>query len=182
MTDSSATVKEKIKILNNQKLCSMSIEAVRKILFNSITFPYQNYPQISGSKIFRCQICSKAPFDQISRISYNPEPAKVIGRANMINESILYSATALDTAAIESCQDGIRFGKRDFFVTIGEWVLQKTLEINIMCHSKKAQLTGTDLPIAAKSIEPMMRKGKTEDQYQALLAKSEFFSDQFAKS
>jgi hypothetical protein len=174
-------VMERIELLNGKDLCNKSIEAIRKLLFKSFTFPYHIFPQIAGSKLYRGQTCSDIPHNKISRISYNPSPAKVLGRANLINESIFYSSTSLDTAAIESCQDGIRAGIKDFFVTVGEWDLQNALQIDLMCHSKNALSTGTDLPIAAQSIDPMMREGRTEDQYLALLAKSEFFSDQFAK-
>ncbi|HUX56303.1 MAG TPA: hypothetical protein VMV77_04975 [Bacteroidales bacterium] len=175
-------VNERIKLLTEQVLCNKSIEAIQKMLFKSFTFPYHIFPQIAGSKAFRGQTCSNLPYNSISRISYNPTPSKVIGRANLINESIFYASTSLDTSAIESCQDGIRSGIKEFFVTVGEWDIQRNLQIDIMCHSKHALSTATDLPIAAKSIDPMMRKGRTEDQYLALLAKSEFFSDQFAKS
>jgi hypothetical protein len=160
----------------------MRIETIQKRLSKSFKFPYHIFPQIKGSKIYRGQVCSDDPFTTVSRISYNPNPSRVLGRANLINESVFYASTSLDTSAIESCQDGIRSGLMEFFVTVGEWELQKDLQLNIMCHSKTAQSTGTDLPIAAESIDPMMREGRTVEQYQALLAKSEFFSDQFAKS
>jgi hypothetical protein len=175
-------VTERIKLLENLDLCKKSIAAIQRILLKSFTLPYHIFPYKSGSKIFRGQICSSTPFNKISRISYNPTPASVLGRANLINESIFYAAMSLDTAAIESCQDQLKNGTKEFFVTVGEWELQRDLQINLLCHSEKAQSTGTDLSVAAESIDPMMRNGRTEDQYLTMLAKSQFFADQFAKS
>ena len=71
--------------------------------------------------------------------------------------------------------------KKEFDLVIGEWELTKDIETCMICHSEDTQKVGTDVGVAAEAIEPLMRKGKTEDQYQALLKVNIFFAKQFAK-
>lgn len=66
-------------------------------------------------------------------------------------------------------------------MVLGEWELTKDLEACIICHSDDTQKAGTDVGEAVEAIEPLMRKGKTEAQYQAILKVNIFFAKQFAK-
>ena len=182
MVSSITDTKELIEFIESLNLSEYDIEDLKKFLNTSLSYPYFTFPQVGGSRIFRGQICNENPYDKISRLSYNPKPASNLGRANIKQESVFYAAGTLDNAAIESCQDELKKGAKIFFVTVGEWLLKSQLEINVVCHSKKAQSRGTDIIVAAESIDEIMRKGRTEEQYQVLLLKSEFFADQFAKS
>lgn len=174
-------VKE-IKSLESLNLKKYQIEEIKKELYKSTGLPYNIFPYVSGSRIYRGQISEKTPFEKITRLSYNPNPAKSIGRANMQGESVFYASGSLDNAAIESCQDQLRDSKkRKFYVTVGEWELQEDIEINLICHSEKAQKSGTDLPIAVEALEPLMRKGRNDDEYNIILLKNHFFANQFAK-
>jgi len=176
-------VTNRIKELKDINLCASTLEDIRLSLFNSITIPTHTYPQIKGSKTYRALINDTAqPFESIKRISYNPKPSKQIGRANLAGESVFYASIALDSAAIEVCQDDLRASKkREFYLTIGQWTINRDLEIDLKCHSKVAQDGGTDLAEAAEAVDPMMRKDRTEEEYQIFLLESQFFSDQFAK-
>ena len=182
MVSSISDTKKYLEFIESLKLSEYSTEDLKKFINSSLSYPYFIFPQVEGSRIFRGQICNENPYDKISRMSYNPKPASNLGRANLKQESVFYAAGTLDNAAIESCQDELKKGTKIFFVTVGEWILKKGLEIHVVCHSKKAQSTGTDLIVAAESIEEMMRKDRSEEEYQVLLLKSEFFADQFAKS
>jgi hypothetical protein len=176
-------VSDRIKILESINLRYYNINAVLMMVCNSFTIPANFWPQVKDHYFYRGQLCPKdKPFTSKSRISYNPTPGKDIGRANLPFRSTFYSSSALDTAAIESCQDGLRkTANREFDLVIGEWELTKDIDACMICHSEDTQKVGTDIGEAAEAIEPLMRKGKTEDQYQALLKVNIFFAKQFAK-
>jgi hypothetical protein len=182
MNENPDFVKERIGFFNKMNLSETTIASIKNLLFDSFGMPYNTFLQVPPAKIYRGQVSSGKPFEKKSRLSYNPNPTTQIGRANLIGETVFYASSSLDNAAIESCQDELRSGERVFHVTVGEWTLKSEINLNLMCHSKNAQSTGTDLPVAANALEPLMRKGRTEEQYKSLLLKSEFFSDQFAKT
>lgn len=160
-----------------------NINAVLMMTLNSFTIPVNIWPQVKGHLFYRGQICPKdQPFATKSRISYNPNPGDNLGRANLPFRSTFYASSALDTAAIEACQDELRITScREFDLVIGEWELTKDIEACMICHSEDTQKVGTDVGEAAAAIDPLMREGKTEDQYQALLKVNIFFAKQFAK-
>lgn len=175
-------VKQKIRKLESLNLCVLTISDIKTELSKLNSFPYNIFPYVSGSRIFRGQVSESKPFELISRISFNPNPSTSIGRANLQEECVFYASGSLDNAAIESCQDQLRnSSQRIFYVTIGEWELQKGIEINLICHSEKAQNSGTDLPIAIEALEPLMRKGRNGIEYKSILLKNQFFANQFAK-
>ena len=158
MKDMVKNIEEKIKILESTSLQDLSIDDIRTNLYKSTGLPYNNFPYIAGSRIFRGQVSDKNSFDQESRLSYNPNPATKLGRANLVGESVFYAASTVDNAAIEACQDEVRNSDKSvFYITIGEWKLIRDIEINLICHSDKAQSTGTDIPVAVESLEPKMR-------------------------
>jgi hypothetical protein len=175
-------IEEQIELLESTNLQELSIEDIRTILYKATGLPYNIFPYVVGSRIFRGQVCDEIPFDQVSRLSYNPNPARKLGRANLEGESVFYAASSIDNAAIEACQDELKNSdKTMFYITIGEWELKKDIEINLICHSDKAYSAGTDVPIAVESLEPMMREGRTDKEYHTLLKKNTFFANQFAK-
>ena len=176
-------ITKRIKQLESVNLRYYNINAVLMMILNSFTIPANFWPQVKGHYFYRGQLCPQnKPFTSKSRISYNPTPGKDIGRANLPFRSTFYSSSALDTAAIESCQDELRkTANRQFDLVIGEWELTKDIEACMICHSEDTKNVGTDVGEAAKAIEPLMRKGKTEDQYQAILKVNIFFAKQFAK-
>jgi hypothetical protein len=176
-------VSDRIKHLESVNLRYYNINAVLMMICNSFTIPANFWPQVKDHYFCRGQLCPKdKPYTSKSRISYNPTPGKDIGRANLPFRSTFYASSALDTAAIESCQDELRkAANREFDLVIGEWELTKDIEVCMICHSEDTQKVGTDVGEAAKAIEPLMRKGKTEDQYKALLKVNIFFAKQFAK-
>ena len=176
-------VTKRIKHLESVNLRYYNINAVLMMVCNSFTIPANFWPQVKGHYFYRGQLCPKdKPFTSKSRISYNPTPGKDIGRANLPFRSTFYASSALDTAAIEACQDEMRrTSRREFDQVLGEWELTKDIESCMICHSEDTQKAGTDVGEAAEAIELLMRKGKTEDQYQALLKVNIFFAKQFAK-
>jgi hypothetical protein len=175
-------IEEKIKILESSSLQELSVDDIRTNLYKSTGLPYNIFPYIAGSRIFRGQVSEVNPFDQVSRLSYNPNPATKLGRANLVGESVFYAAGSIDNAAIEACQDDLRNSDESvFYITIGEWKLNRDIEINLICHSDKAQSTGTDIPVAIESLESKMRENRTEEEYNTLLKKNIFFANQFAK-
>jgi len=176
-------VADRIKSLEAINLRYYNINAVLMMTRNSFSIPVNTWPQVKGHLFYRGQICPKdKPFSDKSRISYNPTPGGNLGRANLPFRSTFYTSSALDTAAIETCQDEIRkTSRREFDLVLGEWELTKDLEACMICHSEDAQKAGTDVGEAVEAIEPLMRKGKTEEQYQAILKVNIFFAKQFAK-
>jgi len=176
-------VAARIKSFEAINLRYYNINAVLMMILQSFSIPVNIWPQVKGHFFYRGQIFHKdKPFTSKSRISYNPKPGKDIGRANLPYRSTFYASSALDTAAIESCQDELRkTTSKEFNVVIGEWELTKDIETCMICHAEDTQKVGTDVGEAAVAIEPLMRKGKTEDQYQALLKVNIFFAKQFAK-
>jgi len=176
-------VADRIKSLEAINLRYYNINAVLMMTRNSFSIPVNTWPQVKGHLFYRGQICPKdKPFSGKSRISYNPTPGGNLGRANLPFRSTFYTSSALDTAAIEACQDEIRkTSRREFDLVLGEWELTKDLEACMICHSEDAQKAGTDVGEAVEAIEPLMRKGKTEEQYQAILKVNIFFAKQFAK-
>lgn len=173
----------RIKSLDSINLRYYNINAVLMMTRNSFSIPVNTWPQVKGHLFYRGQICPKdQPFSSKSRISYNPTPGRNLGRANLPYRSTFYASSALDTAAIEACQDEIRkSSSREFDLVLGEWELTKDLEACMICHSEDTQKAGTDVGEAVEAIEPLMRKGKTEDQYQAILKVNIFYAKQFAK-
>lgn len=176
-------VEDRIKSFESTNLRYYNTKAVLWMIRNSFSVPVNKWPQLKDNFFYRGQICHKdQPFTSKSRISYNPSPGGNFGRANLPFKSTFYASSALDTAAIEACQDELRkTGNREFDLTIGEWVLTKDIEACIICHSEDTQKVGTDVGEAVEAIEPLMRKGKTDKQYQALLKVNIFFAKQFAK-
>lgn len=181
--DDPTQVTIRIKHLESVNLRYYNINAVLMMTLNSFAIPVNTWPQVKGHFFYRGQICPKdKPFSAKSRISYNPNPGGNLGRANLPFRSTFYASSALDTAAIEACQDELRkTSKREFDLVLGEWELTKDLEACMICHSEDTQKVGTDVGEAVKAIEPLMRKGKTEDQYQAILKVNIFYAKQFAK-
>jgi hypothetical protein len=177
-------VTNRVLELNTLDLCSLSEYDIKVCIQNSFYLPYHIYPQKAGSIIYRALISDdKMPFDFTQRISYNPKPSEKNGRSHLTGETVFYSSSALDTAVIEVCQDSIRTTKQtEYYITVGHWRINQDLEVDVKCHSKVAQEAGTDLKVAAESIDKIMRKGKTEEEYKIFLLESEFYSDQFAKS
>ena len=174
---------QRIKELDAFDLCGSNLHEVNVNIVNSVNIPSHIFPQDKNDVIYRALICdSNHPIDLVKRISYNPEPAIKIGRANLVGESVFYASSVLDTAAIEACQDRIKSSdEMVFYLTIGKWMIKRELKINVICHSKKAKEMGNRLTEAAESIDTMMHKGRTADGYQIFLLESQFFSDQFAK-
>ena len=181
--DNPDQVEGRIKSFEAINLRYYNINAVLMMTLNSFSIPVNIWPQVKGHFFYRGQICPKdQPFSSKSRISYNPIPGGNLGRANLPFRSTFYASSALDTAAIEACQDEIRkSSSREFDLVLGEWELTKDLEACMICHSEDAQKAGTDVGEAVKAIEPLMRKGKTEEQYQAILKVNIFYAKQFAK-
>jgi hypothetical protein len=181
--DNPNQVADRIKSLEAINLRYYNINAVLMMTRNSFSIPVNTWPQVKGHLFYRGQICPKdKPFSGKSRISYNPTPGGNLGRGNLPFRSTFYASSALDTAAIEACQDEIRkSSSREFDLVLGEWELTKDLEACMICHSEDAQKAGTDVGEAVKAIEPLMRKGKTEEQYQAILKVNIFYAKQFAK-
>lgn len=174
-------IKERIIFFENLDMKELNIGNI-KMLLSNFGFPHNNYPQQTGGKVFRAQVSNEQPFNSIARLSFNPSPANKMGRANLEGESVFYGSNALDVAIIESCQDELRNGKRCFYITIGEWVLQRNITLNIMCHSEAALLVGTDLPIAKEALETIINKEYPDEvMREYFLLKSEFFSKQFSK-
>ncbi len=176
-------VADRINSLEAINLRYYNINAVLRMTRNSFSIPVNTWPQVKGHLFYRGQLCPKdQPYRSKSRISYNPTPGSNIGRANLPFRSTFYASSALDTAAIEACQDELRkTSKREFDLVLGEWELTKDLEACMVCHSEDTQKAGTDVGEAVKAIEPLMRKGKTEEQYQAILKVNIFYAKQFAK-
>lgn len=176
-------VANRIKVLESINLQYYNINAVLMIALNSFSIPVNIWPQLKGHIFYRGQICPKnQPFTTKSRISYNPSPGANIGRANLPFKSTFYAASAIDTAAIEACQDDLReTSKREFDLVLGEWELTIDIEAVIICHSEETQKVGTDVGEAVEAIERLMRKGKTEAQFQAVLKENIFYAKQFAK-
>jgi len=176
-------VEDRIKIFESANLLYYNVNAVLWMIRNSFSVPVNIWPQLKGHFFYRGQICPKdQPFTSKSRISYNPSPGRNIGRANLPFKSTFYASSAFDTAAIEACQDDLRkTSKKEFDIVLGEWELERDIETCIICHSEDTQKVGTDVSEAAKAIEPLMRQGKTESQYQALLKANIFYAKQFAK-
>lgn len=181
--DDPVQIAKRIKHLEAVNLKYYNITAVLMMIRNSFTIPLNIWPQVKNHNFYRGQLCPKdKPFTTKSRISYNPTPGRNIGRANLPFRSTFYASSALDTAAIEACQDEIRRSSgKEFDLVIGEWELTKDIDASIICHSEDTQSVGTDVDEAVKAIEPLMRKGKTEDQFQALLKVNIFFAKQFSK-
>jgi hypothetical protein len=136
-----------------------------------------------GYPIYRGQINDNdIPFDSIKRISYNPSPAKTLGRANLIGEQVFYGANDWKIAAIEACQDKLRNeGIKEFYVTIGKWVFVKDFNVSVICHSNIRQGVVKELKEAVEAIDIMMREGRSPEEYQSLLLINKFFANQFAK-
>lgn len=181
--DDPIQVANRIKSFEAINLRYYNINAVLVMIRNSFSRPVNIWPQVKGHFFYRGQICPKdQPFPDKSRISYNPTPGGNLGRANLPFRSTFYASSALDTATIEACQDEIRkTSRREFDLVRGEWELTKDLEACMICHSEDTQKAGTDVGEAVEAIEPLMRKGKTEEQYQAILKVNIFFAKQFAK-
>ena len=181
--DNPDQVEGRIKSFEAINLRYYNINAVLMMTLNSFSIPVNTWPQVKGHLFYRGQLCPKdQPYQSKSRISYNPTPGSNIGRANLPFRSTFYASSALDTAAIEACQDELRkTSKREFDLVLGEWELTKDLEACMICHSDDTQKVGTDVGEAVKAIEPLMRKGKTEEQYQAILKVNVFYAKQFAK-
>lgn len=176
-------VAARIKLLELINLKYYSLNAIHLIILNSFWIPVNYWPQLKGYYFYRGQICPKdKPFSTKSRISYNPSPGAKTGRANLPFKSTFYTASAIDTASIEACQDELRkTSKREFDLVLGEWELTRDIEAVIICHSEDTQKAGTDLDEAVKAIDPLIRKGKTEEQYQSVINANIFYAKQFAK-
>jgi hypothetical protein len=58
------------------KLNDLSISDIKIELSKLLVLPYNISPYVSGSRIFRGQGSEDKPFELISRLSYNPVPAK----------------------------------------------------------------------------------------------------------
>ena len=176
-------VKSRIKSFESANLLYYNVNAVLWMMRNSFSVPVNIWPQVKGHFFYRGQIYAKdQPFTSKSRISYNPSPGGNFGRANLPFKSTFYASSAMDTAAIEACQDELRKTEnREFDLVLGEWELERDIETCIICHSEDTQKAGTDVGEAVEAIEPLMRQGKTESQYQALLKANIFYAKQFAK-
>ncbi len=181
--DDPVQISARIKALETINLKYYNINAILLITRNSFSIPVNIWPQIKGHFFYRSQICPKDnPFITKSRISYNPSPGGSIGRANLPFRSAFYASSAIDTAAIEACQEELRkTSKREFDLVIGMWELTKDIEAVIICHSEETQNVGTDMKEAVEAIEPLMHEGKTEEQFQAVLKANVFYSKQFSK-
>lgn len=121
---SARKISNRVNILSQLDLCTLTKDDAVRNLLNSFDIPYNLFPQKANRGfIFRaCINESELPFCSIKRIAYNPNP-EYIGRASLPNKGVGYSASDLDIAAIETCQDSLRDSKqRTFFLTIGKWI------------------------------------------------------------
>jgi len=149
--------------------------------------PYNPFPQKANSGYIYRACMNKEdskPFDSIKRIAYNPAP-DYIGRANLIGKGVGYGASSIDTAAIEVCQDSLRKSqKRKFELTIGKWIISQDIHTAVICYSKKALETPTDLIDAYNSItkQKIEEHGFNKKQLRIWNLKNRFFAEQFAKS
>lgn len=182
---SARKVSNRVNALSRLDLCNLTKEDVVKNLLNSFNLPFNQFSQKAKTEyVFRACINEPGhPFSSIKRIAYNPK-AGYIGRANLSGKGIGYGASSLDTSAIESCQDTLRHTKQStFFLTIGKWIINEDLSTALICHSKEAISSGTDLIIAFKAlIELNVRENHyNKKQLRIWNLKNRFISDQFAK-
>jgi hypothetical protein len=144
--------------------------------------PYNTWTQPRGHTIFRsCKNDDIEPFESISRIAYNPNP-DYIERANLKEKSIGYGSQDLKTAAIENCQWYCRNTiQRTYYLTIGEWMINRDLNSIIICHSKKALNAGTDLKFAYQALLKRELNKNNRKEFRIWNLKNRFFAEQFAK-
>ncbi len=156
------------------------------IKFSSLhRFPFDlhDYEVTSDNYIYRAVINeSDGPFNSINRIRYNPNP-NYINRANIKGQGIAYYADAPDISIIEGCRHSLKNSeKRTFELTVSKWKILKKMSVQLVCNSKEAQASGTDLKIFADATAKKRRNELERKFYRTWFLKSRFLADQYAKN
>ncbi len=155
-------LRKRISFLESIDLAATNKEMVCNLIKHSFKIPFNEFPWETEKRkpIYRsCTHDNKKPQESrpyclISRISYNPDPSDEFGRAYLGNGKVVsFASDGFDVAIIESCQDSLRTTEdREFYVTVGEWIVTENLYVSIVCHNKEALKQDTDLSIAYRSL------------------------------
>lgn len=185
-------LRKRISFLESIDLAATNKEKVCNLIRHSFKIPFNEFLWEAEKRKPIYRSCShdnkkpeeKSPYSSISRISYNPNPSKELGRAYFGNGKVVsFASNGFDIAIIESCQDSLRNTKeREFYVTVGEWVVTENLYVSIVCHNKAALKQDTDLSIAYRSLYLFnVKKGFSRGKLKCWNLKNKFFADQYAK-
>jgi hypothetical protein len=128
-----------------------------------------------------------APFTKKSEISYLKKTPLLnyekYERCNLPKESVFYGSDGREVAACEVCHGTLDKKHPILYLTVGEWKLKKAINVSIICHSKKAHRTGSDLIEAYQSVLALKKqtaKNKSEIRQWKIINKA--LANEFSKT
>ena len=69
------------------------------------------------------------------------------------------------------------------YLSVGEWLLTKKIQVSIVCHSRRAHRRSGDLIQAYQSLTKLIKsKSNNQSEFRIWKRKNRFFSDEFAKN
>ncbi|HEY4785951.1 MAG TPA: hypothetical protein VIH57_07870, partial [Bacteroidales bacterium] len=160
-----------------------------ELINKSFTIPTGLFPQNpGGNPIYRARINTDSennfiyePYKSKEKISYNSNPNNY-GRCNLIGKPIFYGADGLNVAINEACNNILNKKTPTLYLTVGEWRLQRSISVSIVCHSRKALKRSGDLIKAYQSLLILEKKKNwSKSDVRIWKIKNKFFSDEFAK-
>ena len=174
---------KRFKTLNRINFCKYHEKFIFKIsCLRNVGKDIHDFFPTDNSFIYRALINSEStPYISIKWIRYNPNP-NYISRANLKNKGTAYYSCAPDISIIECCMDKLKTSnEREFELTVSKWKIMKKLSFQIICNSKEAQLSGTDLAIYCLATNKKRQTELKRKYYRTYFLKARFLADQYAK-